>query len=469
MAARTDNRVAIIGGGIAGLTTAILLHANGYRTELYTKLVPSNKPDESRVPEFASLHAAASVLPHSVRSPNVERWTSISQHFFRALSFRATCGVRTQVHYEICEAARVGEPEYAAAVDNFEMLSPAELSKPWVPRRRDAANVSGWRFDAFFCEAPEYVRHLYSLYKAIGGRVEDTDLPGTDILAYLGLNYRYDVNCTGSSAHEFIATSLANPAFHEGYNDDPGTDDPVVFERLKDDFRPKLIRGHYLRVDIKDIVTDKQGRFFSYNYKPTTDIYCHASGEPADVYCYPRSDAWILGGSRQIGTLETSGEWTWETTVGAERAFDKVDGGELSVPRPIFDLNAELLLRMTEGRLDIARLYRENPSVVSPGIGYRFVRESDSDSVRVNASRLRVRGSAGSAPATKYVLHNYGHGGSGFTLSWGCAFQVLEILGALSGHDIDVALQPQRRKFLDTHEATKLLLLAVTRQLALDK
>jgi D-amino-acid oxidase len=33
---------------------------------------------------------------------------------------------------------------------------------------------------------------------------------------------------------------------------------------------------------------------------------------------------------------------------------------------------------------------------------------------------------------TKAIIHNYGHGGSGFTLSWGCAQDVLEILKSLS-------------------------------------
>ena len=28
----------------------------------------------------------------------------------------------------------------------------------------------------------------------------------------------------------------------------------------------------------------------------------------------------------------------------------------------------------------------------------------------------------------RVVIHNYGHGGSGVTLSWGCAGQVVEIL-----------------------------------------
>ena len=30
----------------------------------------------------------------------------------------------------------------------------------------------------------------------------------------------------------------------------------------------------------------------------------------------------------------------------------------------------------------------------------------------------------------KRLVHNYGHGGAGFTLSWGCAREVLEVAGS---------------------------------------
>lgn len=466
---QSDNRVAVIGGGISGLTTAILLQVNDYRTFLYAKQRPSHEPDIVREPEFASLHAAASVLPHSVASPNVAHWTTISQEFFRALSFRAACGVRTQVHYEVFEDATISRPPYADAVENFEMLSPTEMENKWVPRRPGANNIAGWKFDVFFCEVPEYVRYLYELYEQVGGRiVPPEELPGDNLLPYLNLNYRYYINCTGSSAHSFIGNATKDAAFSSRFQDDPGSlpESPVQLEPLVDPWPPKLIRGHYLRVDIKEIMTGDQGRFFSYNYKPTPEIYQTAKGEPADVYCYPRSDAWILGGSRQEGTVDDSGNWTGEPTVGAETIFRRdEDDGELAVPSPIFDLNAELLLDMTAGRLNLKQLYKDDPSVVSPGVGYRFVRDSPSDSVRLAASRLRDSTEPNDGSNSKFVLHNYGHGGSGFTLSWGCAFHVLEMLDALTEHPPRHQVQARRRKFVLTHGATRMILLDLTARL----
>ena len=32
---------------------------------------------------------------------------------------------------------------------------------------------------------------------------------------------------------------------------------------------------------------------------------------------------------------------------------------------------------------------------------------------------------------SKTVVHNYGHGGSGITLSWGCAGEVLDIVTSI--------------------------------------
>src|SRR5712692_10153410 len=56
----------------------------------------------------------------------------------------------------------------------------------------------------------------------------------------------------------------------------------------------------------------------------------------------------------------------------------------------------------------------DNPRVVAERVGLRPFRKSG---VRLETEKLRVG---------RVVIHNYGHGGSGFTLSWGCAANVFQ-------------------------------------------
>ena len=57
----------------------------------------------------------------------------------------------------------------------------------------------------------------------------------------------------------------------------------------------------------------------------------------------------------------------------------------------------------------------ERPHVLAERVGLRPFRRSG---VRLEGDRLRDG---------RTVIHNYGHGGAGFTLSWGCAREVLDI------------------------------------------
>ena len=57
----------------------------------------------------------------------------------------------------------------------------------------------------------------------------------------------------------------------------------------------------------------------------------------------------------------------------------------------------------------------EKPNVVAERVGLRPFRKSG---VRLERDQLRDG---------RAVIHNYGHGGSGFTLSWGCACEVLDL------------------------------------------
>ena len=57
----------------------------------------------------------------------------------------------------------------------------------------------------------------------------------------------------------------------------------------------------------------------------------------------------------------------------------------------------------------------DKPNVLAERVGLRPFRKSG---VRLERGRLRD---------TRTVIHNYGHGGAGFTLSWGCACEVIDL------------------------------------------
>ena len=59
--------VAILGGGVIGVTTGILLNLHGIKTKIYTEYMAEGMSPLDKVsspPELASIYAAASVIPH---------------------------------------------------------------------------------------------------------------------------------------------------------------------------------------------------------------------------------------------------------------------------------------------------------------------------------------------------------------------------------------------------------------------
>ena len=49
--------------------------------------------------------------------------------------------------------------------------------------------------------------------------------------------------------------------------------------------------------------------------------------------------------------------------------------------------------------------------------------------VGLRPGRPEVRVEAGTTTDGRPLVHNYGHGGAGFILSWGCALDVVELAG----------------------------------------
>ncbi len=97
------------------------------------------------------------------------------------------------------------------------------------------------------------------------------------------------------------------------------------------------------------------------------------------------------------------------------RADDCVFGGsnDLSAERDPDPATTARILAECSRALEIAP-----PPVLRERVGLRPFRRSG---ICLRAERL---------PDGRRVIHNYGHGGSGFTLSWGCARAVLALASA---------------------------------------
>lgn len=312
-------RINILGGGISGITTAFFLQLCGARTTLYTDKRPDQIALYSREPSLSSLHAIASIVPSTVRTPHVDELTQRSQQFFQHLSSTSLCGVRWQRHYELFEEKRK-LPTYKTFLPGFEELPASGAGIPSAPKRKGAKNIYGWYFDAFFCEMPSYLSYLYQLYQQAGGSILLGRLTAEEFLSTEGDAY---VNCAGLWSSE-------------------------IFQDDKQQTR--IIRGHWLKIDADQIPVDASGRLFSYEYHPAVEVYPKSDGSGADIYFYPRADGWVLGTSRQEGVMR-NGEWFGEETACAE-----IEISGLRVPEPIWELNRQLIKQLT--KLDIANYNR---------------------------------------------------------------------------------------------------------------
>lgn len=123
-----------------------------------------------------------------------------------------------------------------------------------------------------------------------------------------------------------------------------------------------------------------------------------------EVYAYPRQDTLVLGGSRIVADVDPDERWDG-IPEGATRTIDGV-----TVPARIVETNAEILAEYADVDLREGEL--------AGRYGYRPVRDPDGEGVRLECERIDGRP----------VVHNYGHGGAGVTLSWGSAVEVASLV-----------------------------------------
>ncbi len=365
-------QITIIGGGVSGITTGLALELAGYRTTILTK-ERADQVETKSDPYFASLYPSASVIPHSVNSERENKLLQDSQAIFNALTEEGAAGLNIHKHYEVYEYP-VEDPSYAPSLTNYARIDDNWQSDPDIPKLADDIPLYGWKFDCYFADWPQYLPALFRWYEELGGSIIKKEVTAKDVQSTEGIV----INCSGYGSRKL-------------FNEKGG----------------RLAKGHLLHIPGAPVLRNDAGETLSYNYTPTAERYASSDGRHQDLYFYPRKDGWFLGGSRLKGLVDEAGNWH-----GAEPGGKTVSVNGIEIPAAILELNVQIL---------------KNSYEVDPGlypkmkatIGYRYLRTDE------NGLRLEQD------PDHSKLIHNYGHGGAGVTLSWGCALHIARMIGAV--------------------------------------
>lgn len=304
-------RALVIGGGVSGLTTALVLLEAGWQVSVWAR---------EWVPHIVSSVAAAIWHPYQVAHPDASRWAMQSQRRLHALAQQPESGVRSVVGIQYYRAP-TEPPDWANALPYYRALPPEDLPSGFV---------CGYCFEVPLIETPVYMPWLREQVAQRGGQLVQHTVASLDEVVG---EWPVVVNCTGLGARELVADAQMVPIRGQIVKVAPGAVDHFLFDEDDPD-------------------------------------------QP--IYLIPRRDGIIVGG--------TALHDDWDLAVRPETTERILSRAQRLVPALADAATLDVLVGLRPGR----------------------------SSVRLEAER---RGES-------LVLHNYGHGGSGFTLSWGCAEDV---------------------------------------------
>ncbi len=305
--------VVVVGSGVIGLTTAVVLAESGRRVRLWTR---------DAAEETTSAVAGALWWPYRIEpAERVGEWATETLRVYRQLAERPEeSGVRLVAGVLADQAvARLGP--WSAQVEGLRAAEPGELP----PGHRE-----GVRARLPLIDMPAHLGRLRRRLESAGGTVESRDVRSLAEAAAAG---RVVVNCTGLGAHELVPDAGVQP-----------------------------VRGQLVLVENPGI----------------DEWFVLAKDRSAEsTYFFPQPGRLVLGGTAE------DGDWRTEPDPATAEAI-------------------------------VARCARFRPEIAKARIlGHRVgLRPARAAGVRLEAERL---------PGGGVVVHNYGHGGAGVTVAWGCA------------------------------------------------
>ncbi|WP_210588424.1 FAD-dependent oxidoreductase [Streptomyces sp. GESEQ-35] len=311
MDSEPDDEVIVVGGGVIGLTTAVVLAERGRRVRVWTR---------DPVERTTSAVAGALWWPYRIKPVALARsWALRSLDVYEELAARPeSTGVR-MVEGVLGEA----DLDDAWAADRLPGLRPAT--------DREYRGTGLWARLPLI-DMAVHLRWLRERFLAAGGAVEVRTVSG-----FAEVDAPVVVNCTGLGARELVPDASVRP-----------------------------VRGQLVVVENPGIRT----------WLVSTD----AAG--AMAYFFPQPGRLLLGGTADEDDFSTE-------------------------PDPA--VAAAIVRRCAALRPEIA-----GARVLDHRVGLRPTRNA----VRLERELL---------PDGRLLVHNYGHGGAGVTVSWGCASEAARL------------------------------------------
>ena len=312
--------VAIIGGGVSGLTCGVLLAERGYRAAIFAKEMGQ---------QTTSAVAAAVWYPYDAEpAENVIAWALDTYKALVDLSGEPRTGVSMMELRQFSRAGELQIPDWAHSLGASVISTEVEKSLTISP----SLFKSGFALTVPLMDTTIYLDYLANRFLAAGGSI--TGNVSFEKLEDVDQEFVLVINCAGMGARELVHDVDLEP--HRGQV-------AIV---------PKIDLGYAIVCD-----------------------------EPPLMYAIPRANDCVFGGTN-----------------------------ELSDDR---DIDPAVTSRIVAECSRVLKI--SHPQVLAERVGLRPFRKSG---VRLERDRLRDG---------RTVIHNYGHGGAGFTLSWGCARDVVNL------------------------------------------
>lgn len=310
-------KILILGAGVSGLSSGILLLKKGYQVTIWAKELP---------PNTTSNKAAAAWAPYLCNPKDkVTLWGKNSLDYFGSeiakdpksgFIKRNTIGLFTDCRED---------QWWKDIVPGYKKVQASNLPKNYQ---------SGYEFEGLVVDTSYYMDYLVTLFKKLGGVLIQKEISS---IQEAFAQYSVVINCTGLGSRKLFNDQTIYP-----------------------------VRGQMIKIrpnGFNKVVADEEG-------------------PNSLAVIIPRTKDIMLGGTTQGNN--------WNLEVNPEDSKD--------IMRKVTTLYPKF----------------KDAEIIEESVGLRPVRPE----IRLETQYF----------GDKVVIHNYGHGGAGFTLSWGCAQEVVDLV-----------------------------------------